>query len=119
MITELEPNQIFVFGSNGQGSHGAGAAKFAYDKGWTKTGHAHGLMWRSFAIDTMDGLEIMEMDIKDLKITARLNPALTFMLTKVGTGIAKIPVSIVAPLCKDMPTNVVLPKEFIDYINKL
>jgi hypothetical protein len=29
MITELEPNQVFVFGSNTQGRHGKGAALMA------------------------------------------------------------------------------------------
>jgi hypothetical protein len=31
-ISFLEKNQIFVFGSNTQGRHGAGAAKTAYSK---------------------------------------------------------------------------------------
>lgn len=29
MITELKPNEVFVFGSNAQGFHGAGAAGYA------------------------------------------------------------------------------------------
>ena len=29
-ITELEPNEIFVFGSNLEGMHGGGAAYIAY-----------------------------------------------------------------------------------------
>ena len=32
MITQLEPNQIFVFGSNTQGRHGKGAALTAKNK---------------------------------------------------------------------------------------
>lgn len=32
MITELNPNQIFVFGSNLAGRHGAGAAKQAREQ---------------------------------------------------------------------------------------
>lgn len=30
MITELKPNQVFVFGSNARGFHGAGAAGYAF-----------------------------------------------------------------------------------------
>jgi len=32
MITKLEPNERFVFGSNLAGRHGAGAAKQAHDQ---------------------------------------------------------------------------------------
>ena len=31
-ITELQPNEIFVFGSNLKGMHGGGAAYIAYRK---------------------------------------------------------------------------------------
>ena len=31
-ITTLEPNEIFVFGSNLAGRHGGGAARIAYEK---------------------------------------------------------------------------------------
>ena len=31
-ITDLKPNEIFVFGSNLAGSHGGGAARLAYNR---------------------------------------------------------------------------------------
>ena len=31
-ITELKPNEIFVFGSNLAGAHGGGAARLAYNR---------------------------------------------------------------------------------------
>ena len=31
-ITHLEPNEVFVFGSNLAGMHGGGAARIAYEK---------------------------------------------------------------------------------------
>ena len=31
-ITELKPNEIFVFGSNLTGAHGGGAARLAYNR---------------------------------------------------------------------------------------
>ena len=39
-ITELQPNEIFVFGSNLKGMHGGGAAYIAYRK---FGGHPHRL----------------------------------------------------------------------------
>ena len=45
-ITELQPNEIFVFGSNLEGMHGGGAAYIAYRKfgaimGQGEIGRAH------------------------------------------------------------------------------
>ena len=112
MTTELKDNEIFVFGSNGQGNHGAGAAKFALDKRWTHTGHAHGLSWQSFAVDTMDGLQTFKNDLSCLAITARHNPALTFYLTPVGTNIAGYSKQEVLDIMPDMPKNVIFVKEW-------
>lgn len=107
MITELKPNQIFVFGANSQGSHGAGAAKQAYDSGWTKTGHSEGLIWQSFAIDTMGTREVFIMGLQDLAITAIKNPALEFLMTPVGTGIAGYSIQELEEMMPDMPSNVI------------
>ena len=54
MISSLKPNQIFVFGSNTQGRHGAGAAKIAKDKFGAKYGQAEGIQGQSYAIITKD-----------------------------------------------------------------
>lgn len=112
MITELKDNEVFVMGTNSQGFHGAGAARFAYDKGWTKTGHAHGLMWKSFAIDTMDGEDMFKMDLQDLAITAISNPALTFYLTPVGQGIAGYSKEQVLEMMPKMPSNVIFTDDW-------
>lgn len=107
MIKELQPNQIFCFGANSQGNHGAGAAKQAYDNGWTKWGHSKGLMWQSFAIDTMGDKDTMITGLRDLAITARANPALEFLLTPVGTGIAGYSIEELEAMLPDMPSNVI------------
>ncbi len=54
-ITHLEPNEIFVFGSNLQGYHGAGAARMALDKFGAVWGQGVGLQGQSYAIPTMEG----------------------------------------------------------------
>lgn len=53
-ITELKPHQIFVFGSNKQSVHGAGAALVASKKFGAKYGQAEGLMGQSYGIVTTD-----------------------------------------------------------------
>jgi len=107
IITELKPNQVFVFGANAEGNHGAGAAKQAYDNGWTKSGHSKGLMWQSFAINTMSGKDVMETGLEDLAITAYKNPALEFLLTPVGTGIAGYSPQELEEMLPDFPDNVI------------
>ncbi len=54
IIEKLEPNQIFVFGSNTEGRHGKGAAKIARDKFGAIYGQAEGLQGQSYAIITKD-----------------------------------------------------------------
>ena len=54
LITKLEPNQIFVFGSNTQGRHGSGNARAAMDCFGAVYGQAKGLQGQSYAIITKD-----------------------------------------------------------------
>ncbi len=54
-VTSLEPNEIFVFGSNLKGMHGGGAAYIAYRKFGAIMGQGVGLQGQSYAIPTMQG----------------------------------------------------------------
>jgi len=54
-ITELKPNEIFVFGSNLAGAHGGGAARVARNKFGAIWGQGVGLQGQSYAIPTMHG----------------------------------------------------------------
>lgn len=56
-ITALKSSQIFVFGSNAAGDHAGGAAKLALEKFGAKNGQARGHAGKSYAIDTMSGLD--------------------------------------------------------------
>ena len=51
-ITHLEPNQIFVYGANEKGIHGAGAARLALQWG-AKMGQ-YGLVGQTYGIPTKD-----------------------------------------------------------------
>ena len=53
-VTKLEPNQIFVFGSNTQGRHGKGAAKIAHDLFGAVYGISRGFTGNCYAICTKD-----------------------------------------------------------------
>lgn len=52
LIKELKENQVFVFGSNPEGRHGAGTAKIAVDKFGAIYGKGRGLQGQSYALPT-------------------------------------------------------------------
>ena len=51
---EPEPNTIFVFGSNPEGRHGAGAAKVARERFGAIYGRGEGIQGHAYAIPTKD-----------------------------------------------------------------
>ena len=54
-IEELQPGEIFVFGSNLEGQHGGGAALLAYKKWGAIWGQGVGLQGQTYGIPTMHG----------------------------------------------------------------
>jgi uncharacterized protein (DUF1810 family) len=105
---------VFVFGSNAQGLHYGGAAKVAVEKFGAIMGQGHGLQGKSYAINTMSGIEEMAKDIKNFCEFAKTNPQKLFLVTPIGCGIAGYRPEEVAPLfkeCKDLE-NVSLPSSF-------
>jgi hypothetical protein len=112
-ITELQPGEIFVFGSNASGAHGAGAALTAYEKFGAVWGQGNGLQGQSYGIDTMSGLETMGREVARFLEFAGEHPELRFLVTKIGCGIAGYTPAQVAPLFSGVPANVVLPEEFV------
>ena len=119
-ITELKPNEVFVFGSNLGGYHGGGAARIAMEKFGAVWGQGVGLQGQSYAIPTMQGgVETIEPYVDEFIRFAKAHPDLKFLVTRIGCGIAGFKDSEIAPLFKDAldTENVILPKEFVDYLN--
>lgn len=125
-ITELKKNQIFVFGSNEAGVHGAGAAKLAEEKFGAVMGVGYGLQGSSFAVPTKDKristlpLDRIEFYIRGLLLNASLSPNKEFLVTKIGCGLAGYSEREIANLFKgkDIPPNVTLPESFYRIINE-
>ncbi len=112
-ITELADNEIFVFGSNDQGNHAGGAARFAVDEFGAIWGQARGLQGQSYANITIGegvSVETIGQEVQDLFAFARGNPELTFLMTKIGVGIAGYPEDQMQALfATGVPDNVLLP----------
>ena len=121
-ITHLEPNEIFVFGSNLQGYHGAGAARMALDKFGAVWGQGVGLQGQSYAIPTMEGgVETIKPYVDEFIEFAKQHPEYQFLLTRVGCGIAGFTDEEIAPLFREALKleNVIFPKAFIYVYEKL
>jgi hypothetical protein len=116
-ITTLRPGEIFVFGSNASGHHGAGAAARAQRDFGAVWGEGHGLHGRSYAIDTMSGLGVLSSEVAAFLVFAESRPELTFLVTEIGCGIAGYTPADVAPLFTRVPLNVRLPESFIRELN--
>lgn len=112
-IAALQPGEIFVFGSNASGHHGAGAAVQAQRDFGAVWGEGHGLHGQSYAIDTMSGLGVLASEVGTFVDFAETRPELTFLVTEIGCGIAGYTPADVAPLFPRVPLNVSLPESFI------
>lgn len=98
-ITELKPNEIFVFGSNLAGSHGGGAARLAFNRFGAIWGQGVGVQGQSYAIPTMQGgVETIKPDVDEFISFAKQHPEQKFLVTKIGCGIAGFKVDEIAPL---------------------
>lgn len=123
-ITHLEPNQIFTYGANAAGIHGAGAAKLALRWG-AKMGQ-YGLVGQTYGIPTKDHnirtlpLDKIQVHVDTFLAVAFSHPEYEFLLTKIGCGLALYQPKDIAPLFKIIKTgvfeNVILPEEFYQYI---
>lgn len=118
-IESLRAGEIFVFGSNLQGMHGGGAARIAYDKFGAVWGQGVGLQGQTYAIPTMHGgPEAIRPYVDEFIAFAKAHPELTFLVTRIGCGIAGYRDEEIAPLFKAAigVENIVLPRSFHNII---
>lgn len=111
-ITRLEPNQIFVFGSNLAGRHGKGAALQARKFG-ARYGQGTGRQGNTYAIPTKDQylrvlpLSTIKAYILQFVEYAKQHPELEFLLTPVGTGLAGYSIQDLESILPALPSNVI------------
>lgn len=143
LVKNMEPHQIFVFGSNPEGIHGAGAAKVAVDHYGAILGKGRGLMGRSYGLVTknlsrgffekesgitynsagersVSKTQIL-LNIIELYLYARANPELEFMIayTPAPNLNGYTPVEMVELfLSVPVPNNIVLNEELIQMYNE-
>ena len=114
-ISSLRNNEIFVFGSNLAGAHGGGAAYLAYERFGAVMGQGVGLQGQSYAIPTMQGgVNTILPYVEEFVAFAKQHPELTFLVTKIGCGIAGFTPAEIAPLFAGAieVENIHLPMDF-------
>lgn len=124
MKTRESKPSIFVFGSNREGRHGAGAAKAAKKNFGAINGQSEGLQGDSYAIITKElrsdrppvCLAEVAVGVKKFLAFARENSDREFFLTPIGCGLAGFTVDQIAPMFRDVPKNVTMPQQFVDYL---
>lgn len=121
-ITKLHPWEVFVFGSNMAGIHGAGAAKDAVKFFGAKFGVAEGYEGRSYAIPTKDSnlkplsLATINYSVQRFISYTLTTPELIYRVTPIGCGLAGYTPAQIAPMFRRLLAhrikNVILPPEF-------
>lgn len=118
-VERLSNCEIFVFGSNLEGRHMGGAARFAYEKFGAEWGVGDGPTGQCYAIPTMHGgLEDIRPYAEKFIAYAKAHPMNRFLLTRVGCGIAGFKDSDMAQLFEDVLDipNIAYPRQWLPYM---
>ena len=112
---------IFVFGSNLAGIHGAGAARYAVEHHGARYRQGIGMQGNSYAIPTKDfhintlPLEEIQKHVNVFIQFAKNHPEMSFQVTRIGCGLAGYTDSDIAPMFKGAPVNCQLPEGWRDF----
>lgn len=115
---------IFVFGSNLAGRHGAGAAKFARMNAGAIYGNGVGIQGDSYALPTKDTkiktltLNEIQEYVRNFIEFAQTNIHKTFYVTPIGTGLAGYSHNQIAPMFRVATDNVLLPPQWKEFLEE-
>lgn len=115
-------NTIFVFGSNLDGIHGAGAALYAHKQRGAVWGHGEGLTGTCYALPTK-GHKICYMSENEVQARCQRflrfasgNPGATFQVTQVGCGLGGFTKQQIAPFFEYAPENCLFDTEWKEFL---
>lgn len=115
-------DEIFVFGSNLAGRHGAGAALIARNKfgacygvGCGRTGNAYALPTKDIELNTLP-LERIRREIKRFREHTKKNKGEIYFITRIACGLAGYEDSEVAPLFRGATRRCNFPIEWKEFL---
>lgn len=118
-IESLNENEIFVFGSNVEGTHDGAAASYALHHFGAQLGQAEGIQGQSYAIPIVgNSFDDVRKAIERFTEYVVFHPQNRFLLTAAGTDNAGYDVAQIAPLFRQAYAfgNVYVPRSFIQYV---
>lgn len=120
VVTALGEGQVFVFGTDINGTHCGVAGRFAQGVG-AHVGQAEGLQGQAYAIPTtgIRDLDALRESVSRFIDFARANPDKTFLVTRIGCGGSGFRDEQIAPLFASALSvdNIHLPQSFWNIIN--
>jgi hypothetical protein len=114
--------EVWVFGSNEKGIHGAGAARVAHQQFGAKYGVGIGVTGNSYAIPTKDHnirtlpLSTINEYVKTFIWWATNNPDTEYYLSAVGCGLAGYIDEDIAPMFYPALDNVSYPEQWVPFL---
>lgn len=127
-IQTLNEGEVFVFGSNLAGYHGAGAAAKAHrdfgalmGQGIGVQGDCYAIPTKGFKLSIILTLEEIQEHVNVFIEHAKQNPDKTFLVTQIGCGYAGYSPAQIAPLFKEAEEiqNIHLPESFWQILNNI
>lgn len=120
-----QSGQVFVFGSNLSGIHGAGAARAACLQYGAEWGVAEGMTGQSYALPTVKKKIAGPLTLDEIKAAvdrfigyAQAHPELEFFVTRVGCGLAGHHDENIAPMFLGAPENCSMPDTWAQYLEE-
>jgi hypothetical protein len=121
--SQPKPGQVFVFGSNLSGIHGAGAARAAHQRYGAVWGVAEGRTGQCYAIPTVReniagplSLDAIRVSVSAFLHHAATHPEDEFFVTRIGCGLAGHKDADVAPMFAEAPANCSLPDTWKPFV---
>lgn len=114
--------EIFVFGSNEAGIHGAGAAREALENYGAVWGDGFWFRGQSYAIPTKDReiitlpFYIVKHNVERFLMDSRAHQEFEFFVTRIGCGLAGYKNSEIAPMFSCAPNNCNMPIEWKEWM---
>ncbi len=116
VISELDANEVYVFGAKPNGNHKSGAAKKALEYFGATQGQGEGLSGQSYAIPVHKyRTHKMDEAVKRFVGFAKKHPNLLFYVLPVGCGSAGMDINCVAEMFSSAINvdNIFLPSQFV------
>lgn len=125
---QIKKKMIFVFGSNLDGYHGRGAARFAYDNRGAIWGRHIGQLNQSYALPTCGRwdsvkrkfpplpLHVVDNFVKHFIFHAECHPEYTYQVTRVGCGLAGYADINISEMFKGAPDNCLFDEKWKLYL---